>query len=215
MQTTALLAQIRAAAPAFFELGKVRLHAGQPVTDALLEELTARTEGAWFEGDGDDWIIISGPSAGRIPEIGMAIGSLCCNWALDQGETIPRGRNGAYHPPGWHAKIPYVSWVRHDREHLAKRDGELPVYWPVAPDFVVEIASERDPLAEQLEKMAGWIEHGSLLGLVVDSPNETVYVHRPNRPAEKHVSPDEIACSPELSGLVIDFGLIWRYLAED
>ena len=215
MQTTALLAQVRAAEPAFFEFGKVRLRAGQPVTDALLEELTARTEGVWFEGDEDDHIILSGPSAGRIPEIGSAIGGQCFNWALDQGENIPRGRNGAYHPPGWYAKIPYISWVSREREQLAKRDGRLPVYWQVAPNFVVEIASERDPVAEQIEKMAGWIEHGSLLGLVVDPPNETVYVHRPGRPVETHVSPDGIVCSPELPGLEIDFGLIWRYLADD
>lgn len=211
--TAPLHEQIIPAAEAALAHGKVRVHLGCPITGDLLEALSAGHDGLAFEGGRDGEIIISAATGGLVPEVGSLLNTQMVTCLLAEGERVSRTQDGAFHPPGWTPKIPDISWVSAQRRALARRDGEFPPYWPIAPDFVVEIVSTTDSLAEQLEKMAGWIEHGSLLGLVVDPPGETVYVHRPGRPAERRVSPAEIDCRPEVPGLILDFAQIWRYLA--
>ena len=205
---------VEAAAQSALAHGKARVYLGCPITADLLELLSARHDGLAFEGGREGEIIISGATPGLIPEVGTLLNAQVASCLLPQGERVSRAQDGAFDPPGWTPKIPDISWASAQRRALALRDGKLPPYWPVAPDFVVEIVSETDSLADQLEKMAGWIEHGSLLGLVVDPAGETVYVHRPGSPAEEHASPAEIDCRPEVPNLILDFASIWRYLAD-
>ena len=212
--TAPLLDQVDEAAQSAIEHGKARVYLGGPITADLLELLSARHGGFAFEGGREGEIIISGATPGLIPEVGTLLNIQVGNCLLAQGERVSRAQDGAFDPPGWTPKIPDISWVSTQRRALALRDGEFPPYWPIAPDFVIEIVSKTDSLADELEKMAGWIEHGSLLGLVVDPASETVYVHRPGRPAEEHVSPAEIDCRPEVPGLVLNFASIWCYLAD-
>lgn len=207
------LDRIDAAAQAARDCGKARVRPGCPITVNLLEELSIRYDSLAFEGGRDGEVIISAATGGLVPEVGSLLNTQVVICLLAEGERVSRTQDGAFDPPGWTPKIPDISWVSAQRRALARRDGEFPRYWPIAPDFVIEIVSKTDSLAEQLEKMAGWIEHGSLLGLVVDPPNETVYVYRPGRPVEEHVSPAEIDCRPEVPGLSLDFASIWRYLA--
>ena len=211
--TTQPLNQVEAAAKSALAHGKARVHLGCPITADLLELLSAQHDGLAFEGGREGEIIISGATRGLIPEVGSLLNAQIVHCLLAEGERVSRTQDGAFDPPGWTPKIPDISWASSARRALALRDGKLPAYWPIAPDFVVEIVSETDSLADQLEKMAGWIEHGSLLGLVVDPAGETVYVHRPGRLAQEHASPAEIDCRPEVPGLVLDFASIWRYLA--
>lgn len=206
--------QVAAAAEAALAHGKARAYLGCPITADLLEMLSARHDGLAFEGGRDGEIIISAATGGLVPEVGTLLNTQMATCLLAEGERVSRTQDGAFHPPGWTPKIPDISWVSAQRRALARRDGGFPPYWPVAPDFVIEIVSTTDSLAEQLEKMAGWIEHGSLLGLVVDPPDETVHIYRPGRPAERRVGPAEVDCRPEVPGLVLDFASIWRYLAE-
>ena len=207
------LDQVDAAVQSALAYGKARVHLGCPITVDLLELLSARHDGLAFEGGREGEVVISAATGGLIPEVGSLLNAQIVHRLLAEGERVSRTQDGAFDPPGWTPKIPDISWVSAPRRALALRDGEFPPYWPIAPDFVVEIVSKTDSLADQLEKMAGWIEHGSLLGLVVDPAGETVYAHRPGRPLEERVSPAEIDCRPEVPGLILDFASIWRYLA--
>ena len=214
MLTAAVADRIEDAAQSARERGKARIRPGCPVTADLLEELSIRHEDLAFEGGPEGEIIISAASRGRVPQVLMGIAGQLFNWFVQHGLTWGRANDGAFHPPGWEPKIPDISWVSPEREALAKVNGKLPAYWPIAPDFVVEIVSETDSLADQLEKMAGWVEHGSLLGLVVDPAARTVYVHRPAEPLDRRVRPDEIDCAPEVPDFKIDCALIWQFLDQ-
>lgn len=208
------LARIDVAAQSARARGKARIRPGCPVTVDLLERLSIRHDDLWFEGGAREEIIITAASPGRTPQVLLGIAGQLFSWFIQRGTTWGRTTDGAFHPPGWVPKIPDISWVSPEREALAKVDGKLPAFWPIAPDFVVEIVSETDSLADQLEKMAGWIGHGSLLGLVVDPAARTVYIHRPGEPVDRRVRPAEIDCDPEVPGFKIDFALIWQFLDQ-
>jgi Uma2 family endonuclease len=74
---------------------------------------------------------------------------------------------------------PDVAFVRQDR--LAGLD-ELRGYFPGAPDLAVEIVSANDLYTEVDEKVAEWLEYGTVVVFVVNPRRRTVAVHRLGQP---------------------------------
>jgi Uma2 family endonuclease len=60
-------------------------------------------------------------------------------------------------------------------------DDSLEGYYPGAPDLAVEVISPSDLYTEVDEKVAEWLEHGTLMVLVINPRRRTVAVHRPGR----------------------------------
>jgi len=75
-------------------------------------------------------------------------------------------------------RAPDVAFVR--RERLP--DSPVRGYWPGAPDLVVEVISPNDLYTEVDEKVAEWLEHGTLVVFVVNPRRKVVAVHRPKQP---------------------------------
>lgn len=89
---------------------------------------------------------------------------------------------------------------------------QLRDYYPLCPDFVIELRSGSDRLAHVQQKMRDYIDNGARLGWLID-PGErkvhVVHVYRPNEPVEVLVQPDRIAGDPVLPGLVVDLRRVW------
>lgn len=73
--------------------------------------------------------------------------------------------------------VPDVSFVRKEREEAAR---DVPGYFPGPPDLAVEVVSPNDRLTEVAAKVSDWLEHGTLMVIVVNSRNRTVRVHTPD-----------------------------------
>ncbi|MYE53710.1 MAG: Uma2 family endonuclease, partial [Chloroflexi bacterium] len=70
---------------------------------------------------------------------------------------------------------PSASFVRQERvEAVGDGDG----YFPGAPDFVAEIISPSDRLADVYSKVEEWLDAGALMVMVVNPRNKTVQVYR-------------------------------------
>jgi len=76
-------------------------------------------------------------------------------------------------------RAPDVAFVRSER---APARGTMRGYFPGAPDLAVEVISPNDLYTEVDEKVAEWLEHGTLLVFVVNPRRKTVAVHRPGQP---------------------------------
>ena len=188
----------------------VRVHPNCTITDDYLVMLTESREGIWVETDRGE-LIISAASADNVPAIA---GDLTIQVGIARRDDLisqTRGHDGGYWPPGWEARIPDLSWISAERiAQLPPTGGPRPTYWPIAPEFVVEVRSRHDSLSEQQEKMVGWTSHGVLLGLLVDPANHNVHIYRDGEEQQVLHRPDEVSCNPEMPGLVLDFARIWR-----
>jgi Uma2 family endonuclease len=72
-------------------------------------------------------------------------------------------------------RAPDVAFVRAERE-----PGPIRGYFPGAPDLAVEVLSPEDRPGSVREKVAEWLEAGTLAVWVVDPRQRTVTVHEPN-----------------------------------
>lgn len=52
-------------------------------------------------------------------------------------------------------------------------------FYPLCPDFVVELTSPSDRLTDVREKMPEWMANGCRLGWILHSRDREVYVYRP------------------------------------
>lgn len=195
---------------------EVRIPLPFPITCELLEELSLEYELLRFEASTEGELIVVNRAAwGWIPDINGDLSVQLLTWVdLITDGSIPRGVAGTdrgFHPPGWSARIPDVSWMSPETIAEALAISGLPGgYWPVAPDFVIETKSLSDSLARQLEKAQGWADHGTALAILVDPGEHAVYLCRPGRPAAVLIEPREVSCEPEMPGLSFDFARIWE-----
>ncbi len=72
-------------------------------------------------------------------------------------------------------RAPDVAFVCQER---CEAVGETEGYWPGAPDLAVEVISPSDRYADVEEKVAGWLDAGSRLVIVVNPRQRSVTVYR-------------------------------------
>ena len=76
--------------------------------------------------------------------------------------------NGGYFLPDSSMRVPDAAWVRLERWNALSM-AEKKSFLPLVPEFVIELKSETDSLAELKAKMQKWIENGVKLGWLVST----------------------------------------------
>ena len=74
-----------------------------------------------------------------------------------------------------HVRAPDAAFVRRERAEEAR---DTRGFFPGAPDVAVEVISPSDSYTEVEEKVADWLDAGTLAVIVVDPRRRTVKVHR-------------------------------------
>ena len=103
---------------------------------------------------------------------------------------------------------PDASWVRKERwAALTKQQQRR--FAPLCPEFVVELMSPSDTLAERRAKMLVWVANGAELGWLIDPDARTVEVFRPGREPELVSGADMLTADGPVAGFTLDLSLIW------
>ena len=105
--------------------------------------------------------------------------------------------------PGGARYMPDASWITQERydallaqEYRSTIDG--------APDFVVEVRSRTDRLADGLSKMQEWLDGGIHLGWYLDPYDARAYIYRPGQPVEVLDNPETLSGEDILPGFTFE-----------
>ena len=118
--------------------------------------------------------------------------------------------------PGGARYMPDASWITQERydallaqEYRSTIDG--------APDFVVEVRSRTDRLADGLAKMQEWLDAGIRLGWYLDPYETRAYIYRPGHPVEVLDNPATLSGEDVLPGFIFEVRrlIFARYAASD
>ena len=99
--------------------------------------------------------------------------------------------------------IPDAAWITQER-YDALRDGDYRSAIPGAPDFVVEVRSRTDRVADGLAKMREWMDGGSRLGWYIDPYEQRVHVFRVGQEVEILGDPETLSGEDVLPGFVLE-----------
>ena len=197
--------QIAAAPP----LPVLRFPAEHPLTDDLLLRIGDLNDGWRFERTREGSLAIMAAATPRSDRRGSRIFSQVDRWAIDLAGGEAFAGTAGFEQIDGAVRSPDVSWVSDAAIDALQGDLEQG-FWPLCPEFVVEVRSPSQELEDQQRKMEEWIAYGALLGWLVDPEEETAWIYRPGREPEEVRRPLELSGEPELPGLVVSFREVWR-----
>ena len=205
MVTAQLKPQV-VAAPA---LPVLRFPPEHPLTDELLLRIGDLNDGWRFERTTEGSLAIMAAATPRSDRRGSRIFSQVDRWEIDIAGGEAFAGTAGFEQLDGAVRSPDVSWVSDAAIDALQGDLEEG-FWPLCPEFVVEVRSPSQELEDQQRKMEQWIAYGALLGWLVDPEEETVWIYRPGREPELARRPLELSGEPELPGLVVSFREVWR-----
>ncbi len=110
------------------------------------------------------------------------------------GFTLPNGAT----------RTPDAAWVAQSRWN-ALTPEQRKGFAPLCPDFVLELASETDNIADLRAKMQEYLDNGCRLGWLIDPKTQQVEIYRPTQPVEVLQSPERLSGENVLPGFELNF----------
>ena len=210
MVTAPATESIEKAAATAWDGPPTHVFVGVPVTDELLERLSDEYDGLWFEAGGEGEIVITGFAGGPARLIGAIILEQIRIWLRSGAGGAACDSQSGYHPPAGRPLGPDVSWLSEATFASLTEAQMLRRFWPVAPDFVVEIVSPSQSLRDQQAKMRDWISAEVRLGLLLSPGDELVEFYWSDGRVESFHRPDAVSCDPVMPGFTLQLDEVWR-----
>ena len=129
-------------------------------------------------------------------------------WAERNGNGLVTDSSGGYVLPDTSMFAPDAAWVRYERlDALTTEQQER--FLPLCPDFVIELLSVSDSLADTQAKMRQYLANGLRLGWLIDPFDRQVYVYRPDEEVTILREPEDVDGDPVLAGFRLETARIW------
>ena len=187
----------------------LRLPARWTLDSQRLLELSALNEALWFERTAEGALLISPPPSFLNSHRGGHIFGQIFNWQLaddDDGATLPA--DGAFELPDSSVLIPDASWVSNKR--LSEIDVDDEGVWSVVPDFVLEVRSRSQDIADQRDKLERWMANGVRLGWLLDAFEGEVWIYREGQDEPELLErPATLSGEDVMVGLAVDLTRVW------
>lgn len=130
------------------------------------------------------------------------------NWAKQDATGLATESSGGFVLPDTSMFAPDAAWVRYARlDVLTPEQQER--FLPLCPDFVIELLSLSDSLADTQAKMRQYVSNGLRLGWLIDPFARDVYVYRPSVDVEVLHDPEGVQGDPVLVGFRLEMAGIW------
>jgi Uma2 family endonuclease len=153
-------------------------------------------------------IVMMSPAGAGHSEIGMRIGGLLTQHAIEQDSGMVLGADGGYlvetNPDL--VRAPDASFVRKSRVVGRSLEG----FFKGAPDLAIEVVSPNDTHREVAEKVNMWLAHGTATVWVAEPKSMTITIHRTGQDPVRLSRNDEIRDEPLLPCLVIPLSKVFR-----
>jgi Uma2 family endonuclease len=185
----------------------------QPMTDEEFAEFCAEHPNVNFEATADGDIVVMAPSYSEIGAAHAALNVEIATWARLDRHGYSCDSSAAFVLPNEARRSPDLSWTLKSRVKaldIRRRKG----FWPLCPDFVVEIKSPSDRLRAVQKKMREYIANGAQLGWLIDPEQRSVEIYRPEQEPETRVGIDKLEGEGPVAGLVVDLTYVFDPLAD-
>ncbi len=179
------------------ELLPMRIRPARPIDDDELFELCAQNRDLRIERTAEGELIIMPPTGGETGNINFKLIAKLGAWVERDGTGVGFDSSTGFILPNGAERAPDAAWVTRARwEALAPEQRRK--FPPLVPDFVLELRSPSDRIADVKEKMEEYVAQGVRLAWLVDAEDRSVHVHRPDQPVE--VVRDVVRGDPVLPG---------------
>ncbi|MTJ50138.1 Uma2 family endonuclease [Dolichospermum sp. UHCC 0259] len=172
-------------------------------TDDKFVEIVAANKDLRLELSAQGELSIMSPTGG---ETGNRNFEMCLDlgyWNRQNGLGKAFDSSTGFKLPNGATRSPDVSWIKIERWN-ALTPEQRKRFLPLCPDFVIELVSESDDLADTQAKMREYIANGLRLGWLINPKNKQVEIYRPNQEIEVLQSSTSLSGEDVLPGFILD-----------
>lgn len=178
------------------------------LTEKQFEELCRNNPNMKFELSAKGKLVIMPPSSMETGWRNSDLAAEVTFWARKDKTGIVFDSSTMFTFPNGAKRSPDVSWIlkkRVEKLSLAERRK----FARIVPDFVIELRSPSDALADLQNKMAEYIENGARLGWLIDPSEKKVHVYRANGEVEILENPEKVSGEDVLREFELSVREIW------
>jgi Uma2 family endonuclease len=153
-------------------------------------------------------IIIMAPEGSGSGSGNAELAYFFVDWARRDGTGRIFTSSAGFILPNGAMRSPDVAWVQNNR--LADvPPAQRKKFLPICPDFVLELRSPSDRLADLKVKMQEYLKNGARLGWLLDPAHKQAIVYRPKATPKIIENPQRMSGAPVLPGFTLDVPQIW------
>ncbi|MDB9490567.1 Uma2 family endonuclease [Dolichospermum circinale CS-534/05] len=172
-------------------------------TDDKFVEMVAANKDLRLELSSQGELSIMSPTGGETGDRNLELGGQVWFWNRQNGLGKAFDSSTGFKLPNGATRSPDVSWIKIERWN-ALTPEQRKRFLPLCPDFVIELVSESDDLADTQAKMREYIANGLRLGWLINPKNKQVEIYRPNQEIEVLESPTSLSGEDILPGFILD-----------
>jgi Uma2 family endonuclease len=184
-----------------------KLALGIPMTDDQFWQLCQNHPDLRFERTAQGELIIMSPTGGITGNRNSGLNYQLYGWNQKTKLGKAFDSSTGFKLPNGADRSPDASWITIDRWDSLTLDQQTR-FVPLCPDFVVELRSPSDSLAEVQAKMQEYLENGARLGWLIDPQRQVVEIYRPGQAVEICHAPGSLSGEAVLPGFVLDLAEI-------
>jgi Uma2 family endonuclease len=187
----------------------IRIRPSAPVSDDELMRFCRANEILRVERDANGELIVMSPAGADSGGKNSDITTDLTVWARRDGRGKVFDSSTGFTLPDGSMRSPDAAWVAYPRWNaLSKADQRR--FAPICPDFLIELRSPSDSLAELEDKMQQWIANGAQLAWLIDPSRRVVAIYRPGQPASQLQDAEEVHGEGPVKGLILPLTEIWK-----
>lgn len=173
------------------------------LTDEQFYQLCLANRDLRLELTAQGELIVMPPTGGGTGKRNIKISTQLEIWSSQNNLGVTFDSSTGFKLPNGATRSPDASWVSKERwESLTSQQQEQ--FPPLCPDFVVELRSPSDALAELRDKMQEYLENGSRLGWLIDPQTQQSEIYRTNQEVEIMRSATTLSGEDVLPGFVLN-----------
>lgn len=172
-------------------------------------ELCQRNRDLRIERTQDGDLVIMPPTGSEAGRLDAVFNAVLTNWALADGTGIAFSSSSGFTLPSGAVRSPDAAWIERSRWASVPAESREK-FAPLCPDFVVEIRSPSDVVADLQAKMQEYMANGARLGWLIDPVGRKLFIYSGSGPLRIIDDPQVISAGAPLSGFSVDFPMLWR-----
>jgi Uma2 family endonuclease len=149
----------------------------ETMTDEELFHFCTQNKHIHIERDENHQILFMPPVSSEYSKLNIEVTTDLNNWNRKLKSGLAFESSAGFFLPDTSMRSPDAAWISHTPWN-ALTDGQRKGFAYITPDFVVELASPSDSVAELKIKMEKWRNNGVRLGWLIDANTETVFIYR-------------------------------------
>ncbi|MBD2297677.1 MULTISPECIES: Uma2 family endonuclease [Nostocales] len=184
------------------------LNAIVKLTDEQFYQLCRENPDVKFERNNKGELTVMPPTGGETGKSNFEIAVEFGIWNRQTKLGVCFDSSTCFKLPNGANRSPDVAWIKQDRWD-ALTPKEKAKFPPIAPDFVLELMSPSDDLAETQAKMREYMDNQVKLGWLINPPAKQVEIYHQGKPVEILDAPTQLSGEDILPGFILDLAIIW------